>query len=202
MSIGAGLSLLSATAAFSQDVSKITCSFRAEGFEGGKSHVVSCAMNPQEVFSTNRRQQAPGEMCDQKSNAFQENYENYVVDLPNRSINYNGVLIVSDFAKADYIQHRMSEGESREQATVAADKKTVREMAHNIDNVDVGVRQIFFKLTGGVYNPPKEMPTYIVRYGESTLYYTVGVPEAVIVEATGDERHSWVAMRFGLCESE
>lgn len=41
LSIGAGLSLLSATAAFSQDVSKITCSFRAEGFEGGKSNVVS-----------------------------------------------------------------------------------------------------------------------------------------------------------------
>lgn len=141
-------------------------------------------------------------MCDQKSNAFQENYENYVVDLPRRSINYNGVLVVSDFAKADYVQHGISKGDTPEKATEAANKKTVREMAYPIDNVDVGVRQIFFKLTGGVYSPPKQMPSYIVRYGESTLYYTVGVPEAVIVEATGDERHSWVGMRFGLCESE
>lgn len=200
--ITAAMCLLGATSAMSADISKITCSFRAEGFEGGKSNVVSCAMTPNEVFSTNRRQQAAGDMCDQKSNAFQENYENYVVDLRGKLVSYDGVLVVSDFAKADYIKHGMSKGDSREKATEAANDKPVRAMSYAIDNVDMSVRQIYFKLTGGVYNPPKEMPTYIVRYGESTLYYTVGVPEAVIVDATGDERHSWVGMRFGLCESE
>jgi hypothetical protein len=194
--------LISASSVLAQDISKITCSFRAEGFEGGKSNVASCAMTPQEVFSSNRRQQSAAEMCDQKSNAFQENYENYVVDLVAKTIIYDGVLIVSDFAKADYIQHGISKGDSREKATADANKKQVHQWSYDIDNVGVGVRQIYFKLTGGVYNPPKEMPTYIVRYGESTLYYTVGVPEAMIVDATGNERHSWVGMRFGLCESE
>lgn len=202
LTITAAICLLSASSVLAQDISKITCSFRAEGFEGGKSNLASCAMTPQEVFSTNGRQQSASEMCDQKSNAFQENYDNYVVDLPGRSVSYDGVLVVSDFAKADYIKHGMSKGDSREKATAAANDKPLRAMSYPIDNVDMGVRQIYFKLTGGVYNPPKEMPTYIVRYGESTLYYTVGVPEAVIVDATGDERHSWVGMRFGLCESE
>lgn len=141
-------------------------------------------------------------MCDQKSNTFQENFENFVVDLKARTINYDGVLMISDFAKADYIQSGMSEGDSREKATAEANKKTVRAWSNRIDNIDVGSRQVYFKMTGGMYNPPKQLPTYIVRYGESTLHYTVGVPEAVIVEPTGDERHTWVGMRFGLCESE
>lgn len=200
--VAAAMCLLGATSVMSADISKITCSFRAEGFEGGKSNIVSCAMTPNEVFSTNKRQQSAAEMCDQKSNAFQENYENYVVDLAAKTITYDGVLIVSDFAKADYIQHGISKGDSREKATADANEKTVRPWSHDIDDVGAGVRQIYFKLTGGYYDPPKEMPTYIIRYGESTLYYTDGLREAVIVEATGDERHSWVGMRFGLCESE
>ncbi|TWA50538.1 hypothetical protein FB008_11249 [Sinorhizobium medicae] len=41
LTITAAVCLLNVTTVFAQDISKITCSFRAEGFEGGKSNVVS-----------------------------------------------------------------------------------------------------------------------------------------------------------------
>jgi len=46
------------------------------------------------------------------------------------------------------------------------------------------------------------MPTYLIKYAGKALHYTVGVPEAVIVEVDGDEQHTWANMRFGLCQSE
>jgi hypothetical protein len=193
--------VLSASTAMA-DITKITCSFRYDGFEGGKSNIVSCAMSPEEVLSTNRRPKASTDMCDQKSNAFQENYDNYVVDLAAKSISYTGVLQISDFAKPAMIRDGMENGVSREKATTDANKVTKRNWSHQIDSVNVGIREVYFKMTGGMYDPPKQIPNYIVRYGEFTLHYSVGVPEAVIVEATGDERHTWVAMRFGLCQSE
>jgi hypothetical protein len=141
-------------------------------------------------------------MCDQKSNAFQENYENYSVDLNAKTVSYLGVLQISDFAKPEWIQAGVAKGPTRDVATEDANKVTKRAWRYDVDNIDISVRQVFFKLSGGYYNPPKQMATYAVRYGESILHYTVGVPEAVIVEPTGDERHTWVGMRFGLCESE
>ncbi|WP_327205766.1 hypothetical protein [Rhizobium beringeri] len=195
--------LMSASIAFADEIKTIRCQFRAEGFEGGKSNTVSCAMTPNEVFSTNSRPKSASDMCDQKSNRFQDNYENFVANLPLKYVEYDMASVVSDFAKEDYVQYIMKkDGKDRQQATKEAENRPKRHQTNGINSIDIGSRQVYFRIGGGMYNPPKEMPTYIVRYGESTLYYTVGVPEATIVEATGDERHTWVNMKFGLCESE
>ncbi|UFW65807.1 hypothetical protein RlegWSM1455_07230 [Rhizobium laguerreae] len=202
-SIIAAICILGASAAAAADIKTVRCLFRADGFEGGKSNTVSCAMTPNEVFSTNSRPKSPTEMCDQKSNRFQENYENFVADLPRKTIEYDTASVISDFAKEDYVQYIMKkDGKNHQEALKEAENRPKRHQENAIDSIDIGSREIYFRIGGGMYDPPKQMPTYIVRYGESTLYYTIGVPEAVIIEATGDERHSWVAMKFGLCESE
>ncbi|NEJ94347.1 hypothetical protein [Rhizobium ruizarguesonis] len=199
----AAVLVFGASAAFADDISTIRCRFTAEGFEGGKSNNVSCAMTPNEVFSTNTRFKPANEMCDQKSNRFQDNYTNFVVNLPMKFVEYDMASVVSDFAKEDYIQYLMkNKGQSRAEATKNTDERPVRHTSSEIDFVNKVARKLYFGVGGSIYDPPKELPTYIVQYGESTLYYTVGVPEATIVEATGDERHTWVNMRFGLCESE
>lgn len=202
-SIIAAICILGASAAAAADIKTIRCQFRADGFEGGKSNTVSCAMTPNEVFSTNNRPKSPTEMCDQKSNRFQENYENFIADLPRKTVEYDTASVISDFAKEDYVQYIMKkDGKNHQQALKEAENRPKRHQENPIDSIDIGSREIYFRIGGGMYDPPKQMPTYIVRYGESTLYYTVGVAEAVIIEATGDERHSWVGMKFGLCESE
>ncbi len=198
----AAVFLVGASAALAADISKITCSFRYEGHKGGKSNVVSCSMSPQNVFSTDKTQQPGSEMCDQKSNRHQENFLDYTVDIEAKTITYVGVLQMSDYLKPEWIADGIKKGETRDAATADANQITKRNWTHKIDSIDVGVREVYTKPSGGYYNPAKQIPTYAVRYGESILYYTVGVPEAVIVEPTGDERHTWVGMRFGLCESE
>lgn len=197
------ISFLCASVALAENIKTIRCSFQAEGFEGGKSNKVSCAMTPGDVFSTDSRAQSPSEMCNQESNAFQYNYLNYAVDLTARTVRYDETLVISDFAKPDYIKHIMSKGgKTREQAAAEVDAKIVTALDMKIDSVDLGAREIHYRIGGGRYTPPKQMPTYMVRYGKSVLHYTVGVPEATIVEVTGDERRTWVTMRFGLCDGE
>lgn len=186
----------------SDKITKITCSFKAEDFEGGKSNSATCAMNPQSVFSTRNYQHPNSEMCDQKSNSFQENYVNFTANLTNRTIIYDRVSKLSDFAKPNYIRQTMADGATREEATRKADEVFSYNIFHEIDNVDISKRTIYLKPSGGLYSPPKEINTYIIRYGEKILNYTANTPEAVILEVTGDESRTWVAMKFGHCESE
>jgi len=147
------LTMLYSSAVLADDLTKIRCTFRAEGFKGGKSNVVSCSMSPQETFSSNGHRQDPADMCDQKSNAYQENFESYVADLAAHKVEYDGVLKISDFAKPRYIQSLMTDGKTKEQASAEAEKGASRHWSYDIDGVDHGTRLIYWEWAGRRINP-------------------------------------------------
>ena len=183
------------------------CDFSSDKHREGKSNKVTCAKNPEVVFSTKYRKLEIWKHCDNEKVFDADSITDVVVDLKLKAVRWEEKIEQTEYSIKYMYNHYLESGYSEEEAKKAANfTYPPRHGFFKIYSISEGTEKIHFnKKLKKAYDPEKIIKTKTISFRDSIYDYHLYIPDidhgqSILTEYVSNDDNSWIRMRFGHCE--